>query len=477
MLDIHFFETVMDNLEDGVYVLDDSGNYLFVNNTYTKILNIPKKTLLSYNVHDFISTGQIDYCISDIVYREKRQIVMFQDVQDTKNLFNRENYRQIVISTPIFDEKGQITNIIAVVRPVDRQNEVYRQASESSYSSLVIRGRSEGYKKGSIIAESAPMKRILATAEMVAEVDAPVLITGDSGTGKEVIANFIHKMSPRGKKEIVIVNCASLPEPLLEAELFGYEKGAFTGALSTGKRGLFEEADGSTLMLDEINSLPVSLQGKILRAIETKMIRRVGSNERRKVDFRLISATNEDLEKMVEEKRFRADLFYRLAVIPLHLPALKDRAEDILPMADYFLKMYCEKYAKEKTFTEQTRKVIAAYDWPGNVRELKNFVERAVVMSRGTEVEILDVSSLIEDRPRPEKRQYSSIDRENRFESLLNAGVSLDDYLAECEKQYLSYAFQRYQNTYRVAEALGTSQSSIMRRKKKYDFDPKTSGQ
>lgn len=402
---------------------------------------------------------------------------MFQDVMDTQN-YGRNTFRQMVISTPIFDETGKVRNILAVVRPLDMMNSLYQQASQSAtVSAFTGVGSTPPVTGKALIAESPAMQGILTTVATVAAVDSAVLITGESGTGKEVIAQFIHDASPRNKRDLIVINCASLPENLLEAELFGYEKGAFTGAAPGGKMGLFEAAHGGTLFLDEINSMLLNLQGKVLRALETKTIQRVGSTKSKQVDFRLLTASNEDLTKLVEEKRFRADLYYRLAVIPIRLPPLRERREDIVPLALHFLDMYCRKYSKIKTFTKQTLHLISQYPWPGNVRELKNFVERSVVMSLGQQIEVLDVASFLSTvsvQPNGSAGTPAAPPGNNqvdaRFEHMLAAGVSLETYVAQCEKQYLSHALKKYQNSYQTAAALGTSQSSIMRRKQKYQL-------
>lgn len=470
----HFFETMLDNLTDAVYILDDKGNYIFVNSAYVQLMNMPKSVLLRYNVHDFLSTGQIDLCVSDIVYREKRQVVMFQDVLDTQN-YGRKKFRQMIISTPIFDEQGKVQNILAVARPLDKLNALYQQASRTATVSAFSGVQSARTPTGSaVIAESPVMRSVLNTAAMVAAVDSAVLILGESGTGKEVVAQYIHSSGPRGKHPLVVINCASLPESLLEAELFGYEKGAFTGAAAGGKQGLFEAADHSTLFLDEINSMPLNLQGKVLRAIEDKTIQRLGSTRRIRVDFRLIAATNEDLAQLVAEKRFRGDLYYRLNVIPIHLPPLRERHEDILPLANHFLSYYCRKYSKEKAFTPHTLEVMSRYLWPGNVRELRNFVERSVVMSMGRNIEISDISSFadpaIPQAAAPAEAAVSQFPSfsDTSFEQMLADGVTLEQYLDTCEREYLGYALQKYRNSYKAAAVLGTSQTSVMRRKKKY---------
>lgn len=472
---LHFLEVILDNLPDGIYVLDDRGNYIFVNSAYVQALNMPKDVLLHYNVHDFLDTGQIDICVSDIVYREKRQVVMFQDVLDTQN-YGRDTIRQMIISTPIFDDSGQIRNILAVVRPLDKLNQLYYQANQAEAVSSITGLKSPPPAKGSaVIAESPAMRAALSTAATVAAVDSAVLVTGESGTGKEVVAQYIHDASPRAGKPLVVINCASLPENLLEAELFGYEKGAFTGAAPGGKAGLFEAADGGTLFLDEINSMPLNLQGKVLRALETKTIQRLGSTRYKQVDFRLLTASNEDLYRLVEEKKFRADLYYRLAVIPIRLPPLRERRGDILPLARHFLAGFCRKYAKDKEFSPQTLQLMEQYPWPGNVRELRNFVERAVVMSLGKQIAVPDVSAFLEpaaapppDRPGEDPAAIYAPAVSARYEQLIASGVSLQDYLDQCGRDYVAYALQKYKNSYKAAEALGTSQASVMRRKQKY---------
>lgn len=476
MNESNFFETMMDNIIDGIYILDDKGNYIFANSAYIQSLNMSKSVLLKYNVQDFLNTGQINFCISDIVYREKRQITMLQEVLDTQN-FGRKPIRQLVISTPIFNESGEISNILAITRPIEKLDELYYQASKNAAIHTISGTQSfENSADSAVIAESAVMRNLLRTAATVALVDSNILITGESGTGKEVLTHYIHDSSPRSKEPLIIINCASIPENLLEAELFGYEKGAFTGAAPGGKKGLLEEADGGTLFLDEINSLPLNVQGKVLRAIETKTVQRVGSTRSRKVDFRLITATNEDLAKLVELKKFRVDLYYRLNVIPLHLPPLRERREDIVPLALHFLKHFCSKHSKDKVFTKGTLDNIINYPWPGNVRELKNFVERSVVMSLGRSIEVLNVNSftdLVPKTPATAHMNYRETDttvKDINYEQMLENGVSLDEYLNQCERGYIDYVLQKYNNTYKAADSLGTSQSSIIRRKKKYSL-------
>jgi len=472
-----FFETILDNMTDGVYILDDKGNYIFVNSTYVQLMNMPKSTLLNYNVYDFLKTGEIDVCVSDIVYREKRQVVMFQNVFDTQS-YGRKFIRQLIISTPILDGTGSVRNILAVVRPLDTQNALYQEAGRSK--DVIAEGSyiPDDEQDKAIVAVSASMRKVLNLAKTIADVDSAVLITGESGTGKEVLAQYIHRGGARRDKSMVVVNCASLPESLLEAELFGYEKGSFTGALASGKRGLFEEANGGIIFLDEINSLPLSLQGKLLRTIETKTIKRIGATKEISIDFRLLTACNENLYDLVQKKDFRLDLYYRINVINLELPPLRERRDDIIPLAEYFLKHFCHKHKKQKFFSPYTLRNMLDYDWPGNIRQLRNFVERSVVITMDDVIEIGNVAGITGSSyytSRSENVAFSTAehvgdDSRPKYERLLEQGVSLEEYIGSCERDFLSFALNKFKSTYEAADALKTSQTSVMRRKKKYNL-------
>lgn len=479
MISDNFYEMILDNLSDAIYVLDSMGNFLFVNSSYSAQLHMSKDELLKCNVHDFLSTGQINSCISDLVYREKRQIVQFQDVYDTLNV-GRKPFRQLVVSTPIFDKEGNVCNVLAVLRPLEHMNNDYYAASqnEASASYSKIRPQIPLPGQDDIVASSDAMRGILSMVSEIANTDATVLITGESGTGKEVIAHFVHECSDRKANPLVVVNCASLPENLLEAELFGYDKGAFTGAAVNGKKGLFECADGGTLFLDEINSLPLSLQGKLLRAIETKTIQRLGGQKTIHVDFRLLVATNQDIRQMVKEQKFRSDLYYRIDVVPIVIPPLRERRSDIVPLALKFLEAFCKKNGKNKTFSPQMLENMTLYDWPGNVRELKNFVERSVLLSVEQDIKLPSIkdftgNSHASTNNYPYNTAASQTDKlyfanSEKYEKLMASGLSMQEYIEECERDMLRWALTQYKSTYKAAEALGISQAAVMRKKKKY---------
>lgn len=269
---------------------------------------------------------------------------------------------------------------------LDHLKKVIANAVEGEQGTQPVRksGSKSNSNEKPFIAASEPMQEILATVQQVAESRATVLITGESGTGKEVIARALHSFSARSKKPFIAVNCAALPETLLESELFGYEKGAFTGA-NTAKAGRFEAASEGTLFLDEIGEIPLATQVKLLRVLQEREIERLGSNKPTKVDVRLVTATNRDLALAVDDGTFRLDLMYRLQVVEVQLPPLRERKEDILPLVDHFLAKFCKENDREKmTVDEAAQQALLAYRWPGNVRELENTVERAVVLSAPT---------------------------------------------------------------------------------------------
>lgn len=274
-------------------------------------------------------------------------------------------------------------------------------------SGLDQQGKSEnaGEKESSresFVAESAVMKDLFSLAEKVAASEASVLITGESGTGKEVLANFIQSRSARSQKPFVKVNCAALHDQLLESELFGHEKGAFTGAVAQ-RKGRFELADGGTIFLDEIGDMALETQAKILRALQQKTFERLGGTQTIQSDCRVISATNKDLKEAIKEGRFREDLFYRLSVVPMHIPPLRERKEDIPPLADFFMRRHSEKNRKNMArITPEALSALISYDWPGNVRELSNVIERAVILSLGDDLTVESLPAAMRKAEAPE---------------------------------------------------------------------------
>jgi DNA-binding NtrC family response regulator len=257
--------------------------------------------------------------------------------------------------------------------------------------SLLHQQETEAALPHNVVAESDSMKKIFQLADQVAQQPTTVLLTGESGTGKEVVARFIHSRSPRKDHAFIAINCSAIPETLLESELFGHEKGSFTGAIQT-RRGRFELADGGTLFLDEIAEMGVNLQAKLLRVLQEQHFERIGSDRTMAVDVRVIAATNNDLAKSIAGGSFREDLYYRINVFPIHLPPLRERREDILPLTEYFLKSLSVRTGKSvPSINPEARDLLHSYDWPGNARELANAIERALIVSRGGAIEIEDL--------------------------------------------------------------------------------------
>lgn len=372
------FAEILDNIDVGIALFDPQGNYLFVNTNLINWRNIPRAEFLSHNVHDFLKI--MDVCVFDLVM-EKKQLV--KRLQTYRNFHNMDGVTRLrmVTGIPIFDAFGNIQYVISMMQDI--------QTFEDLYHSLLKEHKIINYdtkepavrEKQDIVAKSPAFQQLLSIAANVASLDSTVLLYGESGSGKEVLAHYIYEHSERCGKPLITVNCAAFPENLIEAELFGYEKGSFTGAAKDGKIGLVEAADGGTLFLDEINSLPINVQGKLLRTLEEKSIQRIGSTKTKKVNFRLIAATNRNLQKLVEQGQFREDLYYRIQVIPLTIPPLHNRKEDIIPLCLHFLHYFGKKYNLQKEFSDSVLDAVQRYSWPGNVRELRNFVERMVVMT------------------------------------------------------------------------------------------------
>lgn len=312
-----------------------------------------------------------------------------------------------------------------------------------------------------IVARSNPMKKILSLIKQVAPTNSNVLLTGESGTGKEVIARAIHKLSTRNTQKFVTINCGAIPEDLLESELFGHIKGAFTGAVSEQK-GLFKEADGGTLFLDEIGELPLTMQVKILRAIQEKKIRPVGNPNELEIDVRIIAASNKNLELEVKNDRFRQDLYYRLNVIHINLPPLRERKEDILILAQIFLDFYCATNNKKIIgLTPAAMKFLIEYNYPGNIRELENIIERGVTLSVGN---MLDIDSL------NISKQNDSIQNINIPEIV--QGFDIDKFINNIEYNILITALEKSNgNKTKAAELLGISFRSLRYRLQKHGLD------
>lgn len=468
-----FLEQVMDTLDIGIYVIDKKGDYVYSNRAVENVIGVTREELRNTNVYDLLEQGCMKTSISRLVFEQKRQVVMIQRVITQSG----NSFRQMVTSQPLLNQEQEVEYAVASVILADefRDRFQYALVHQSSEDVFAKNYWSDG-DHGQIVAESREMRQILRLCERIAQVKSPVLITGESGTGKEVIANYIHKCScQQEERPFVAINCAALPVQLLESELFGYEKGAFTGAGSTGKAGLIELADGGTLFLDEINSAPLEFQSKLLRVLETGEVQRLGSVKRRKVNFRLISATNKNLQDLIDAGSFRQDLYYRLSVLLVELPPLREHKDDIVPLCDHFLKEFQDQMDSVKVLSPQVVQSFLAFDWPGNIRELRNVLERLVVMSPKEEVLIESIPShgfptelTTESYQAPVQVQDAL---RYAWEAVMDdqkGDFSLQSFLEGCESVLLSDLLQKFKNTYQVADLLKVNQATVARKKKKY---------
>ena len=440
---------ILDNIDAGIMIYDREGKVVFANTVMINWRNIPRQDYLKMNVHDF--TEVIDVCVFDLVFQEKRRVSRLQYYQDYQKIGGPSRVR-LFTGVPIFDSFGTIQYVITMLQDIEDFQSQYRTLLKEN---KILRSKSSPLKpeKQGIVAKSAAFRQILMVADNVAPLDTTVLLYGESGSGKEVLAHYIHEHSQRKDKPFITANCAAFPENLIEAELFGYEKGSFTGANKEGKQGLVAAADGGTLFLDEINSLPLGVQGKVLRMIEEKSVQRVGAVQSQKIDFRLVAATNQDLAAMVREGTFRADLYYRLHVVPLMIPPVRNRKEDIVPLCLSFLEYFCKKYNLKKSFSPQVLEEVLHYHWPGNVREIRNFVERMVVMTpyNTTEIASIPTGMLAGEATefevqKTEKRSAGKLTKESILAALAachNHRAKTAEYLGISRRQ-LQYKIREY---------------------------------
>ena len=319
-------------------------------------------------------------------------------------------------------------------------------------------------KDGGIVAASKSMRDVLTLAEKVAPFQATVLILGDSGAGKEEVAKFVHRHSMRSDKPFIAINCGAIPFELLESELFGYEKGAFTGAMQMGKKGLIEAAEGGTIFLDEIGETSLDFQVKLLRFLETKEVRKVGGLESKTVDVRVIAATNKNLAEMAQEGTFREDLYYRLNVVQINIPSLSKRVDDIMPLANLFINRYNKKYCQHKLLTYDVIKELEAHEWTGNVRQLKNVIENMVIVSNNEYLQT-------EDLPwEPKVTEKGEVDR--LVKDIVDIdSLTLAEATEELEKTILRRAKETCHSTREMANKLDVNQSTIVRKLQKYGLD------
>jgi len=441
--DIHkLFETNW----DVIYASDGDGITLEVSSAANSIWGVDAKFLVGKSVYD-LEREKIYYpSITRMVLESKRRVQAIQTTATGKKL--------LVMGTPIKNEAGKIIRVINTSRIIPNESGLSKELEDTR---LLL----DGYKRElalsrmtkentSFIAASPEMQKVFERAMKVSETDVAVLITGESGVGKEVLANLIATKSRRADKPYIKINCSAIPPTLFESELFGYERGAFTGAERNGKPGLFELANHGTLFLDEISEIPINMQAKFLRVLQEKEFMRVGGTKTKTLDVRIIAATNKNLLEEIERGNFRKDLYYRLNVVQICIPPLRERRDDILPLSLAFLEKYNRKYNLDCKFSPEVMDAFFRYSWDGNVRELQHAVERMVVLSPQSLIEVESLPEVIA-KERGEVIHVSEI-------------IPLKDAQRILEEKLLAMARKKYKTTTAIAEVLGVNQSTVSRK-------------
>ena len=361
-------------------VTDDHGRFLYVSDGTCRLLGVDRETLMHISIYDTLK----GYCFATSASSIKTLETKKESLSN--HTLQSSGKQVLALSRPHFGPDGQLQYVPTYSWDEDELYTLLEKFDRERNNVRNVVRFMQGTDKvtGQIIAESPAMVELLQYAEHVAAVDSTVILYGESGSGKEVFAKYIHAHSSRASQVFIPINCAAMPPSLLEEEMFGYERGTFTGGSKDGKIGLFEFADKGTIFLDEIGEMSLELQAKLLRILETGEIKRLGSNRIQKCDVRIIAATNRDLREMVKERTFRADLYYRLNVLTIHIPPLRERVADIAPLARHFLEIFNKKHGTSKRMAPALIHALEMWSWPGNVRELRNAVERMMVESQGT---------------------------------------------------------------------------------------------
>jgi len=461
---MHFFqhltrelEAIIDSSSDGLFVCDASANVIRVNPASERIHKVKAEQLVGKNMVDLIKDGFIDQSAALQAIQKNKTVSLLQE---------KDNRKIISIGTPVFDNDGTIIRVVVSERDITEIDNLQRELEEQGslkdqLQYQLLEMQLADLKTHKIIARSPSMVRVVEKALKVSPVNSTVLITGESGVGKGLIANLIHKNSGRAEKPLIRINCGAIPETLIESELFGYEAGAFTGARTGGKPGSLELADGGSLFLDEIGELPLSAQVKLLRFLEKGHLTRLGGTKVLTIDARILVATHRNLQDMVAKGTFRQDLYYRLNVIPLRVPALRERKDCISPLVRYYVDYFANIAGMKKRISRSSLDALLSYSYPGNVRELMNICEHAIVMSETEVVDHLDLPRDVVGR-----ESESSL-----LDTVWTGDMTLKEMLESVEKKVVLQAIQKYKNQSTVAAVLGVSQPTIARRLQKYNIE------
>ncbi|RBP44025.1 sigma-54 interaction domain-containing protein [Garciella nitratireducens] len=433
-------EIIINSMNVGIIAVGRVGEILYYNSMAAELFSIIPEDV-NKNIQNIVPNF-----IYDFINNQKNRN---ESIEFSQNIRGKEVNLVIDIKS-IEDEKKKKIGALLVLREMEEVKKLMQSITRPSMNTFE-----------EIIGESKIMKNTKKLAKSVATTKSNIMILGESGTGKELFARAIHLNSCRGEGPFVAVNCSAVPDALIESEFFGYEKGAFTGARNSGKQGLFELAKGGSIFLDEIGELPLHLQPKILRVIQEKKIRRIGGQKEIDIDVRIISATHRDLEKMIQEGTFREDLYYRLNVIPIHIPPLRERKEDIPIFVKYFINILGKDIGKENIqITQKALNKLINYDWPGNVRELQNVLERAIIFSK----EKIDIENImLQNKESPKLKKKGTNNKED-----IHFPINLPEMIKNIEYEYIKKASEKFNSSREMARALGISHTTVINKQKQY---------
>jgi len=452
--EINELEAIMESSFDEIFVTDGNGRTLKINKAAEENYGISRNRVIGKHVSELEKSGYFNPSFTLKAIKKRARVTGIQKTNKGETL--------VVTSNPIIDEStGKIVRVVTNSRNITELMTLQKKLQNSQniievYQNIISNANPE---EKDFIASDSTMKIVMETVKKISSTEATILLEGETGVGKSMLAKKIHMLSARNSKPFITINCAAIPQDLMEAELFGYESGSFTGAKNTGKKGLVECANDGTVFFDEIAEIPLQIQNKLLDVIQEKRLRRIGSNKYISTDIRIISATNRDLKNLVQQKLFREDLFYRLNVIPITVPPLRYRKEAIKTLSIYFLKKYNLKYKYKKILSDATLNRMQQYAWPGNIRELENLVERLAITSNTDEITINDLPDYI-NKESGISRNYD-IGRED---------LNLHKAMQDTEYKILQEALNRFNSTYEMAEALNINQSTVVRKMQKLNL-------
>ncbi|MBM3298834.1 MAG: sigma 54-interacting transcriptional regulator [Deltaproteobacteria bacterium] len=445
-------EAVFESFYDGLYITDGKANTIRVNSAYERITGLSRQELIGRNMEDLVAEKVFDHSVTLEVLKSRTQLTLMQSVKGNKQV--------MVTGTPIFDESGEIVIVVTNMRDMTLLNRLRSELEESRrlssryYQSILEQEKFE-HALQEIVIKSTAMTQVVQKIVKVSGVDISVLLYGESGVGKSMLARIIHLMSSRKERPFVKINCGTIPESLMESELFGYSRGAFTGAAREGKAGLIEAGHTGTVFLDEVGDLTPAMQVKLLQVLEEKTFTRIGETRPTSVDVRIIAATNRDLKERVRTGRFREDLYYRLNVIPVYVPPLRDRTEDVPALAVNILEKFRRTMGLHKRMEPEVLDGLMRYHYPGNVRELINLMERMIVMSEGDVITAADLPGELKEAPPLRGEPLETI-------------CTLKESVAAVETRMIAGALRCHRSLGLAARTLGVHPTTLWRKMVRY---------